>query len=81
LTLLGQSPEIIIAAHAIALERGTGEARRVINHPEPGSESFIEALHMTFDQVLTALMFIANYPMAIKGRRFSMRLLSIRYSF
>jgi hypothetical protein len=67
LTLLGQSPETIMAAHAIALERGAEEARRVINHPEAGSEPFIEALRMTYAQVLAAPMVIANYPMPIKG--------------
>lgn len=67
LTLLGQPPETIMAAHAIALERGAEEARRVINHPEAGSEPFIEALRMTYAQVLAAPMVIANYPMPIKG--------------
>jgi len=51
----------------LLLERGAEEALGVINHPEAGSEPFIEALRMTYAHILVAPIVIAGYPMPIKG--------------
>ena len=39
----------------------------MLNHPDAGSEVFIEALRLTYSQILAAPTVIPDYPMPVKG--------------
>jgi hypothetical protein len=66
LKLMEQPKEIILEAHAIAALRGVGDAAKLLKHPEYGSDLFVEAMRMTFAQLLAAPTVIEPYPMPIK---------------
>jgi len=58
--------EIIMAAQRMAAERGADVAEELLKHTEAGSELFVEALRLTYAQILAAPTIIENYPMPIK---------------
>lgn len=66
LALMDQPKETIMAAHTIAAERGADVASKVLNHPEAGSDPFIEAMRMTYAQLLAIPIVIEAYPMPTK---------------
>ena len=66
LELINQPHETILAAHAIALERGAKPVSEMVNHPEVGSDAFMEGLRMTYAQILAVPVIIENYPMPTK---------------
>jgi hypothetical protein len=55
-----------MAATAIAADRGAGDARKLLEHPEAGPDLFVEALRLTFAQILAAPTLIEHYPMPVK---------------
>ena len=66
LDLMALPNEMIMAAHEIAAKRGADAAEGMLKHPEAGSELFIEALRLTYTQILAAPTIIEDYPMQIK---------------
>jgi len=56
----------IMAAHAIAVERGAEGASKILKHPEAGSDLFVEAVRLTYAQILGAPIIIEAYPMPTK---------------
>jgi len=66
LEIMNAPKETILNAHAIAALRGAGDAATLLAHPEAGSDLFIEALRMTYTQILSAPTIIEPYPMPIK---------------
>lgn len=63
LAIMDQPKETIMAAHAIAVERGAKGAAELLMHPEAGSDLFVEALRLTYAQILGAPIIIEAYPM------------------
>jgi hypothetical protein len=66
LALMDHPGETIMAATAIAAQRGAGDARKLLEHPEAGSDLFVEALRLTFAQMLAAPTLVEPYPMPVK---------------
>jgi hypothetical protein len=58
--------EMIMAAHRMAAERGADAAEGLLKHPEAGSDLFVEALRLTYAQILATPTIMENYPMPIK---------------
>jgi hypothetical protein len=58
--------ETIMAAHRMAAERGADAAEGLLKHPEAGSDLFVEALRLTYAQILASPTIMENYPMPIK---------------
>jgi hypothetical protein len=66
LAIVDQPNETIMAAHAIAADRGAEQASKILKHPEAGSDPFVEALRLTYAQMLGAPIIIEAYPMPTK---------------
>jgi hypothetical protein len=66
LALMDHPRQTIMAATAIAADRGVGDAKSILEHPEAGSDLFVEALRLTFSQILAAPTLIEPYPMPVK---------------
>ena len=66
LKLIEQPRDILLGAHALVALRGADDAAKFLNHPEIGSDVFIEAMRLTYAQILAAPTVIESYPMPIK---------------
>jgi hypothetical protein len=66
LELMNAPKEILMGAYLIAANRGLDHAAKLIAHPEAGSDLFMQALRMTYEQLLSAPIVIEAYPMPIK---------------
>ena len=59
--------ETILGAHTVAALRGAEEVAELLDSPEFGSDDFVEAMRMTYSQILAAPTVIERYPMPIKS--------------
>ena len=67
LALISLPGEMLRGASEIVAQRGATEIAKIFEHPEASSDAFIDALRMTFAQVLTAPTVVEPYPMPMKG--------------
>jgi hypothetical protein len=61
-----QPKETLSNAMALAAKRGADEAAKIIEHPESGTDAFIQAMRETYAQFLQAPIVIQGYPMPIR---------------
>jgi hypothetical protein len=61
LELINLPKESVMAAHAILLKRGVKGMARLFKNPEAGSDDFVEALRMTYAQLLATPVVIESY--------------------
>jgi hypothetical protein len=64
--LMSLPSESIMAAQAIVAERGVKQVAELLEHPEAGTEPFVEAIRLTYTQFLAIPVVIDPYSMPIK---------------
>jgi hypothetical protein len=64
--LMSVPNETIMAAQAIVAERGVEQIATLLKSPEAGTEPFVEALRLTYAQILAIPTVIDPYPMPIR---------------
>jgi hypothetical protein len=67
LKLIDQPKETLLAGLAIAAHQGVDESAKLFDHPDAGSDIFIDSLRMVFAKVLARPTIIEPYPMPIKS--------------